>query len=185
MTSERREFYRIEDEIVVNFSHVNPHSTLPNLDELEKQLPVSFQLIQELQGIKWEAKQSLQPIDKKPEVQSYLSKLDKRIQLAGEIAMRQYLSEHAARRAVSISGNGLRVVVDSPLKMDSLVMVELILPESIAAILCYAKVVKCTPLEQQYDLVVTFERIREVDRDAIIGHIMRQESKILRNHKVV
>jgi len=102
MNDERRQFYRIDDEVSVSFSHVNPHSSLLDIEQLEKQVPISFRFINELQAINVEAKHCLEKLINSPEVIVYLKKLGQRIQSVGEIATATTGYEYFFTRLVSM-----------------------------------------------------------------------------------
>ncbi len=178
---ERRQYYRINDDVSVSFTHINPLAEIPDLEQLEKEIPVSFRLVNELQQIESEAKKFLGKLQSsEPEVALYLRTLDKRIESLGNTIVKQHLSTHHNRKAVSLSGSGLKVIVEKALPIDSLIIIEMLLPDTRTAIRCYGKVVSCTNNDSKFDLAINFERIREVDRDAIVHHIMKQESRQIR-----
>ncbi len=84
---------------------------------------------------------------------------------------------------VDISGGGLRFESDQALSKGQTLNMEIILVPEYQPIHIFGQVVDSELIENQKDLhrvAVSFTKIKEADRDAIIGHIFKIQSKQLR-----
>ena len=181
---DRREFYRIDDKVPLHLTVMTDRQNAPDLDELEDEIPSSFQLVNQLQEIETEASVSLSSLQlSEPTIADYLRTLNKRLDLIGGYIAEQKFTESKNYETVSLSGNGFRVNTDKDFPVDAVVLVEMLLPNSRTGIHCYGKVVESEKADSHYSVAVTFETIRESDREAIIRHVIRQESKLIRQAK--
>lgn len=178
---DRRQFYRIQDKVPLHITAINGQTTAPTIDQLEQEIPSSFQLINQLQEIETEASLNLSSLQSsEPAIAEYLRSLNKRLELIGGYIAEQKFSELKNSESVSLSGNGIRINSDENIQMDSVVLIEMLLPNTKTGIHCYGKVVESIKKDQHYSIAITFETIRENDREAIIRHVIRQESKLIR-----
>ncbi len=180
-TPDRRLFYRIDDRVPIHLSVMQDMKKAPDLSALEDEIPSSFQLVNQLKEIETEASATLSSLQlSEPAVADYLRTLNKRLDLIGGYIAEQNFTDSHYYQSVSLSGNGFRVNTARGFPVGGIVLVEMLLPNSRTGIHCYGRVVTSEKNEQHYAVAVTFATIRESDREAIIRHVIRQESKLIR-----
>ncbi len=181
---DRRQFYRIEDKVPLHLTLMANMKVAPSLSKLEEEIPSSFQLVNQLQEIEFEASVTLSSLQlTEPAVAEYLRTLNKRLDLIGGYIAEQKFTELQNYETVSLSGNGFRLNAERKFDQNSIVLIEMLLPNSRTGIHCYGEVVECQKIDDSFSIAVTFETIRESDREAIIRHVIRQESKLIRKAK--
>jgi hypothetical protein len=181
---DRRQYYRIEDRVPMRLTAVVGANVAPDMKQLENEIPSSFKLINTLQEIESEASVNLSSLQgTNPEIVEYLRTLNQRLDLIGGYIAEQEFDKAKNNESVSLSGNGFRLINKESFKIGTILLVEMLLPYKRTGIHCYGKVVECSPEEDGFSIAVTYETIREVDREAIIRHVIRQESKLIRKAK--
>jgi len=181
---DRRQFYRIQDNVPLHITAISGQTSVPDISQLEQEIPSSFQLINQLREIEAEAGLTLSSLQSsEPAIAEYLRSLTKRLDLIGGYIAEQKFAELKNCESVSISGNGLRINSSENIPNDCVVLVEMLLPNTKTGIHCYGKVVESIKKDQTFTIAITFETIRENDREAIIRHVIRQESKLIREAK--
>ncbi len=181
---DRRQFYRIEDRVPMRLSAVENCTEAPDMEQLIKEIPSAFRLINTLQDIESEASVNLSSLQaSNPGIAEYLRTLNKRLDLIGGYIAEQEFDKARNNESISLSGNGFRLVNYEPFKIGTILLIEMLLPYRRTGIHCYGRVIECTQEEEGFSIAVTYETIREVDREAIIRHVIRQESKLIREAK--
>ncbi len=181
---DRRQYYRIEDRVPMRLTAIEGCSTAPDMQQLETEIPSSFKLINTLQEIESEASVNLSALQaSNPGIVDYLRTLNKRLDLIGGYIAEQEFTKAQNNESVSLSGNGFRLNNTKAFPIDTILLVEMLLPYKRTGIHCYGRVIECNPENDGFSIAVTYETIREVDREAIIRHVIRQESKLIREAK--
>ena len=182
--NERRQYYRIEDRVPMKLTRLNESQAIPDISQLEREIPSSFRLMNMLQEIESEASITLSSLQtSNPAIAEYLRSLNKRLDLIGGYIAEQEFSKVQQNESLSLSGNGFRTHSEEEFKENSILLVEMLLPNSQTGIHCYGKVIEGRQDGSRYSIAVTCQAIREADREAIIKHVIRQESQLIRQAK--
>ena len=181
---DRRQYYRIEDRVPMRLTAVEGCTDAPDMEQLEREIPSSFKLINTLQEIESEASVNLSSLQgTNPGIVDYLRTLNKRLDLIGGYIAEQEFNKARNNESVSLSGNGFRLINDEGFAIDTILLIEMLLPYKRTGIHCYGRVIESNQQDDGFSIAVTYETIREVDREAIIRHVIRQESKLIRQAK--
>lgn len=83
---------------------------------------------------------------------------------------------------VDISGGGIRFETDKSLPVAQEIKMEIMLLPQYYGLTVLGKVVNCEidHAKNTYKLAVVFVKIQESDRDVIVGHVLKMQSKQLR-----
>ncbi|MEJ2068752.1 MAG: PilZ domain-containing protein [Deltaproteobacteria bacterium] len=140
-----------------------------------------------LQEISQHLSASLHRIEQRDlDIADYLKALDEKINLLGRSFLteeRELLEQPA--QAVNLSAGGLAMDSDKHIKPGSMVELKMLLLPSYAGVLAYGEVVHLEEAHAvypdfPYHVRINFSLIRPADRDALIRHITRRQSEMLR-----
>lgn len=186
-TSERRDFFRIEDRIPLSFQVLSSTSLAHKLERYEKGLENEFTITSNLAVISQEMSGALRKIESEsPDIARYLKSLDQKIDLLGRamLLMTKEFSDQSAN-AVNLSGSGMAFNTPEAVEEGEFVEIKMLLP-SFTGLIVYAQVVACellTAAEQGgklHQIRVNFHHLRERDRDVLIRHVLQRQSEQLR-----
>ncbi|MET0065109.1 MAG: PilZ domain-containing protein [Candidatus Thiodiazotropha sp.] len=183
---ERREFFRIDDSIQVR-CRVIDKDQVPASIEQQLQAGDRFTVMTRLQEISQHLSASLHRIEQRDaDIADYLKALDDKINLLGRSFLteeRELLEQPA--QAVNLSAGGLAMDSNRRIEPGSMVEVKMLLLPSYAGVLAYGEVVDTGDSETgnpdyPYHVRINFNLIRPTDQDALIRHITRRQSEMLR-----
>ncbi len=188
LADERREFFRIDDSIRLSYRVIGAHEV--PLDIEERVHNDRFSVITRLQAISQNLSASFHRIEQRdPDVADYLKALDDKITLLGQA----FLSEEGEllgepSRDVNLSAGGLAMDVAEALAVGDRVEIKLLLLPAYSGVLAYGEVVGVEASAQPdgdfpHHVRINFTLIRDVDRDALIRHIMRRQGEMLRKRR--
>jgi hypothetical protein len=171
---ERREYFRIEDQLILRY-RVVPRDAVGNSPP-ERHFDNSdvFELLRELRHIDHEHNNVLRSLaEQNRELGLYLKNVNRKIELvASALASLDQAQQGQAPQSVSISESGLAFVVDPHLAVGATVALELMLLPQHTGLALYGEVVMNRD-EPPARTVVTFLRLRESDRQILAKHILQ------------
>jgi hypothetical protein len=121
-------------------------------------------------------------------VADYLKALDEKITLLAQ----NFLADEAgltgqAARSVNLSAGGLALDSRDPLQVGDQVEIKLLLLPSYTGVVALGEVIRISQSTEYpdlpYRLHINFTHIRDSDRDALIGHILRRQGEMLRRER--
>ncbi len=185
---ERREFFRIDDSIRVNYRVIDASSVPVDIDERVSN--DRFSVMTRLQGISQHLSAAFHRIEQRdPDVADYLKALDEKINLLGQ----SFLAEEKEllgqpSQSVNLSAGGLAMDVAEQLTTGDRVEIKLLLLPSYTGVLAYGEVVAVDDNPQPddgypYHVRINFTLIRNIDQDALIRHILRRQGEMLRQRR--
>ncbi len=188
---DRREFFRIDDSIQVSYRAIDTDELPPLLEMLERGGNGSFTIMTRMQAISQHLAASLHRIEQRdPDVADYLKALDEKITLLGQslLARESEMMEQPPRR-VNLSAGGLALDSVEKLEVGCQVEIKLLLLPSHTGVLAYGEVVGVVETAEDpdypYRLRINFSHIRDLDRDALIRHILRRQGQMLRKEREI
>lgn len=186
---ERREFFRIDDSILVSWRLIGAPAQSHGDAELEQVAEGSFTIITRLQTISRHLSGSLRRIEQRdPDVADYLKALDEKLTLIAQ----SFLADEVgipgrSARPVNLSAGGLALDSGEPLEVGSQVELKLLLLPSYTGVVALGEVIRVSEEtenpEYPYRLHINFTHIRDSERDALIGHILRRQGEMLRRKR--
>ncbi len=190
LEQERRQFFRVEDEVSLRYQVVKAGELEVKLKRLEQDLDSDFTIVSSLAAISHEMAGVLRKVESDaPDVARYLKALDRKIDLLGRafLAQTSDLSEQPAK-AVNMSASGLAFYTPEPVAVGGVLELKLLLFPSYTGMLIYAEVVACERVETAgangfCRIRVNFTHLRESDRDVLIRHVLQRQSEMLRRQR--
>ncbi|WP_444998504.1 PilZ domain-containing protein [Aliikangiella sp. IMCC44359] len=182
---ERREYFRIKNWIIINHDTVNNIEDIPQFDDLTATSSPRISLLQELTKLENENLAYLSSLtDKQSQLGSYLINLNKKMELLTHFVIQSLNTGKDDLTEVDISGGGIRYKTHQRFSVDQLMKIEIVLVPECIGIVAYARVVDCKPIDDDnFEIALIFVKLKEADRDSIIKHVFKVQSKQLRNQQ--
>ncbi len=181
MTSERRRFFRIDDEVMFGMDRIEPAEVDARLDDFwqnEHAFSIrnnyNFQIEQQIADFN--------RIEKKmPELARYLSVMQAQIDLITERLVEDERDAALSRRDVNISAQGMSFDSETTVPESALVELNLKLLPSGLRLVIIARVIKAEtrPESGGYRLSLDFEYVHEADREILIKHVHGKQMESL------
>lgn len=182
--TERREYFRIKNWLILNHESIESMESIPDIDDLATSESPRISLLHELNRLENENQAYLGSLtDKQSQLGNYLLNLNKKMELLTRFVVQSLDSDKSELTEVDISGGGLRFSSSQPYSIDQLMKIELVLVPECVGIVAYARVVDSKPKGDQQEIALIFVKLKESDRDAIIKHVFKVQSKQLREDK--
>jgi hypothetical protein len=171
---ERREYFRVDDQIILRYRVVAPEAINNTLAERHFDNADVFALLRELRQIDQENHNVLRSIaETNRELGIYLKSLNRKIDLiTGALAVMDEAQQLQSPQPVSISETSLSFYAETELTVGTFVALELILLPQHTGLAIYGEVTaKRDNLERH--VVVSFLRLRDSDRQLLARHVLQ------------
>ena len=182
-TDERRDFFRIEDEVYLELETItadeynSAEEVLANLHNDSFSLSADFATLNN----------SLHPVLNNikqihPDIAQYLELLNNKIDSLGELLLHKSSAYDENKRiTANVSASGIMFESELKLNQGDLIKLELVLfPEKIG-ILIFGKIIKITQsTSQKQNISIEFEHIRTEDQELMIKHNLNKQMIDLR-----
>ena len=173
---DRREYYRIEDTIALDFSLISiaeAHASEP----LHDNSPL-FNLLSELHLMDFESQHLLRHISERDRtLANYLKVMNKRIDLLGQAVAQSLLRDIGAPRRVSISEGGISFNHHKAVPAGSHLALKMVLMPQALGLLLRAQVVHCQRREDgQFEIGTEFEALTDTQRQLVARHILQKQA---------
>lgn len=186
--TERREFFRIDDTVRLNYRVLTPEQLAEGIEQLDGDIEDGLTVMSSLAAVTAQMAASMRRIESRdPAVATYLKALDRKIEILGRALLSQesdLLSEEA--QPVNLSAGGLSIRSHTPMDPGQALELHMLLFPSFTGLLCFGKVVGCLEADPAdndgypFQLRVEFVHLREQDREILIRHVLRRQSEELR-----
>lgn len=190
---EKRSFFRINSELVIDFHSVDAYAMQHT--EAEAQFPDnarSLNLAQELKRLDREAATHLTAISElsRP-LGDYLALMSKKVDLVAQQHFAdQSNNQHLIPTQANLSEGGLAFSTQKPLYKGSHLALQLKFLSDFSSIACYASVIRCDSAEtskserhsETYHIACKFHDLNDTKQEIIGKHIMRAQLAAKRVH---
>lgn len=180
---ENRAFFRIQDQVILEFVEIDEATMLDDSIESPLQVAPSFYLLNELHSIDTENNVLLHAIaEKNRDIGTYLKSINQKIELiARAFAEDDDPETEGPQQLVTISEGGLSFNHKTPILLGTCVALKLILLPSYMGLLLYGRVVNCNEhIKGDYLINIVFEKIRENERQLLARHVLQLQAKARR-----
>lgn len=181
--SERREYFRIDDEVALEFTSIT-HEEYASAPEFLKNLHnSSFSLSADFATLNNSIHPLLNNISQLyPDIAEYLQFLNQKIDSMSQLLLQQETSfDETNTTAANLSASGIMFETEQSLKINDLLKMEIVLLPEKTGILIYGKVVSTKESQSNNTKVaVEFEHIRFEDQELMIKHNLNKQMANLR-----
>lgn len=173
---DRREYYRIEDAIALEFSPLSPSQVL-SAEPLHDDSPL-FNLLSDLHLADFESQHLVRHITERDRtLANYLKVINKRIDLLGQALAQNLLKDIGEPRRVSISEGGVSFTHGEAIATGTQLALRMVLMPQALGLLLRAKVVHCSlRAEGEYEIGTEFEALTDAQRQLLARHILQKQA---------
>lgn len=171
--SERREYFRIKDNVEISLSKIT--DTLKLDDILNK--PSSFLLGSAINALDLDHHAVLSKIKRSdPDIALYLDTINKKINLiADNIIDNTPDMKELIHTEIDISASGIAINSNDPFSENDFVLIKLLLLPEKKGILCTGCIKRIKVNNNNTELCIDFAQITEPDRELIIKHTIAKQ----------
>ncbi|WP_263141785.1 PilZ domain-containing protein [Pseudomonas sp. RIT-PI-AD] len=173
---DRREYYRIEDTIALEFSLLTGADALAS-EALHDASPL-FNLLSDLHLLDFESQHLLRHISERDRtLASYFKVMNKRIDLIGQAMAQSLLREIGMPRHVTLSEGGISFDHAQALAVGTHLALKIVLMPQALGLLLRAQVVHCRIREDgQFEIGTEFEALSDAQRQLLARHILQKQA---------
>ena len=191
MSSERREYFRIQDSVLIKYRVIQNDMQHDVQREVELNRVRIENARAALFGIESDFQEMCEKLKRdQPSTVGVLQILNRKINLLERVISTEGLmpapteSTQHQSKFISLSGGGLSVCAGNPLALNAKLVIDLILLPSHEPMRIFGRVVNCREIERgEYDIGIEFDEIRDQDRERLIQHVLHRQSEQLRMDK--
>ncbi|MCV6609490.1 MAG: PilZ domain-containing protein [Amphritea sp.] len=185
MDQERRQYFRINGRVALDFEVVSPSEIRRN--QLPSQFTVSpfFMLLIQLQELSHDNQYQLRKIAQKdPTVAAYLENLNAKIDaVAQAVAKSDVEFKQLSSQEINISEGGMSFSSNRPVNTGDCLALKLVFEETFTGLLLYGKVLYCGEDEENYKIGIEFMDMPESSRVIVARHILSSQARELQDAK--
>lgn len=172
---ERRNYFRVDQDVIFEFRSVDVHSAENDEAELIFDDDTSMQLITELRRVDREAQQTLKIInDKQRLLGSYLQLLNNKIDLIARHSMFTAQKGNQSHR-LNLSEGGVAFECNRALYKGNFLVLRFIFLPSYTPVIVFAKVIRCQSEGNTHKIAAKFHRLRDNDRQILARQVLRAQ----------
>ncbi|KAB0548875.1 PilZ domain-containing protein [Pseudomonas argentinensis] len=174
--NDRREYYRIEDTIALDFPPLAGADALAT-DELHDASPL-FNLLSELHVMDFESQHLLRNISERDRtLANYLKVVNKRIDLLGQAMAQSLLRDIGPPKRVTLSEGGISFLHTQALTVDSHMALKMVLMPQALGLLLRVRVLHCNERDGQFEIGAEFEALTDAQRQLLARHILQRQAQ--------
>lgn len=173
---DRREYYRIEDTIALDFSPL--HGAEAQASEPLHDDSQLFNLLSDLHLLDFESQHLLRHISERDRtLANYLKVINKRIDLLGQTLAQSLLRDIVTQRQVSLSEGGINFNHTESVDVGSHLALRMVLMPQALGLLLRARVTHCRQkTDGHYEIGTEFEALTEAQRQLLARHIIQKQA---------
>ena len=174
---DRREYYRIDDTIALDFSLLSGPQALAS-DALHDASPL-FKLLSDLHLMDFESQHLLRHISERDRtLANYQKVVNKRIDLLGQALAQSLLRDIGVPRRVSLSEGGISFNHPQAVPTGSHLALKMVLMPQALGLLLRARVMHCQAREDgQFEIGTEFEALSDAQRQLLARHILQTQAQ--------
>lgn len=179
MSSERRQFFRIEKDVALEVSLVSQqeadHSTLPTQFEVSPY----FSLLTDLRILDAEYHTLIQQLaEENPTLAALFNLQDRKLNhIVRTLTSSGLALAQLTQQNINLSEGGLQFSSPTPFNLGDYVSVKLIFSNPLLGVCLFAKVQRCIAEEDGYQIAVAFYRLPENGRRLIAQRVLQSQTK--------
>jgi hypothetical protein len=185
MSDERREYFRIDDEVVLQFRLIDADELEPLVQRIEAHVPDRFTAASSFAATSRQMAHVMHKVQhQSPELARCLQAIDQKLNLLARLFVSEEIDiEEQPTQEVIISAGGIAFRSRQEIGIGSLLEMRIVLFPSLIGILNISRVVDCERLDDNdgqfsWQITATYEHLRESDRELLVRHIMNRETRL-------
>ncbi|MFZ0468053.1 MAG: PilZ domain-containing protein [Thiogranum sp.] len=187
MSDERREYFRIADEIALDYRLLKDKEVDGLLERMRSRLVDRFTAASSFAATTRQMAHLIHKVQtQSPELARCLQAIDQKLNMIAQLFVSEQMAlDDQPTREVSLSAGGVAFRAQHELRTDSLLELRMVLFPSMIGILTISRVIHCERMDDgnsqfPWQVAVEYEHLRETDRELLVRHIMSKETEQLR-----
>jgi len=178
----RREYYRINDEIALHLrllAEEAPHASVAFPEDA-----VLFSQLEALQELELQTQPLLHQLaERDATLANCLRLFDKRTKLLTQTVLQQIDTDFGSQQQVNLSEAGLSMVYPQELLAGRRLALKILLPARVHALLLCARIIYCQVVDGGYSVGLEFENLNEIQRQVLARHILQRQAQQRRQQR--
>ncbi len=190
MKDERREYFRIEDEIALDYRLINEDEADQLLVKIQSRQVDRFTAASSFAATTRQLTHVMHKVQtQSPELARCLQALDQKLNMVAQLFVSEDMGlNEQPSREVNLSAGGVAFRAQHELETDSLLELRMVLFPSLVGILTVSRVIHCERIDDDnrqfpWQIAVVYEHLRESDREHLVRHIMAKETRQLHDER--
>jgi hypothetical protein len=190
MSEERREYFRIDDEIALDYRLISSGEAELLREKIQSRVVDRFTAASSFTATSRHMTHIIHKVQvQSPELARCLQSIDRKLNMIAQLFVSEEINLHERpTREVNLSAGGMAFRVQQEIKVDSLLELRMVLFPSLVGILTVSRVIQCERVEDgdlkfPWQIAVVYEHLRETDRELLVRHIMSKETQQLRSRR--
>lgn len=191
MSEERREYFRIDDEIALDYRLIDEAEIDAVSERIHARFPDRFTVASSFTATSRQMAQALHKVqNQSPELIRCLQAIDQKLNMLAQLFVSEEMHlDQQPTREVNLSAGGLAFRSQHQIRTGSLLEMRIVLFPSLVGILTLSRVIHCEPLSDgngqfPWQVAVNFEQLRERDRELLVRHVMTKQTRQLRAERL-
>ncbi|MGD8672941.1 MAG: PilZ domain-containing protein [Thiogranum sp.] len=187
MSDERREYFRIADEIALDYRPLKDEEVDGLLERMRSRLVDRFTAASSFAATTRQMAHLIHKVQtESPELARCLQAIDQKLNMIAQLFVSEQMAlDDQPTREVSLSAGGVAFRAQHELRTGSLLELRMVLFPSMIGILTISRVIHCERMDDgnsqfPWQVAVEYEHLRETDRELLVRHIMAKETEQLR-----
>jgi len=187
MSDERREYFRIADEIALDYRLLKDDEVDGLLERMRSRLVDRFTAASSFAATTRQMAHLIHKVQtESPELARCLQAIDQKLNMIAQLFVSEQMAlDDQPTRGVSLSAGGVAFRAQHELATGSLLELRMVLFPSMIGILTISRVIHCERMDDgnskfPWQVAVEYEHLRETDRELLVRHIMSKETEQLR-----
>jgi hypothetical protein len=190
MSEERREYFRIDDEVALDYRLISPGEAELLREKIKSRVVDRFTVASSFTATSRQMTHVIHKVqNQSPELARCLQAIDQKLNMIAQLFVSEEMDLHEqSTREVNLSAGGISFRSQQKIRIDSLLELRMVLFPSLVGILTVSRAVQCervndANLKFPWQISVVYEHLRESDRELLVRHIMSKETQQLRSRR--
>jgi PilZ domain len=190
MSDERREYFRIDDEIALDYRLISEDEVNQLQERIQSRVVDRFTAASSFAATTRQMTHVMHKVQNdSAELARCLQALDQKLNMIAQLFVSEEMGlNEQPSREVNLSAGGVAFRAQHEIDVDSLVELRMVLFPSMVGILSVSRVIHCERADDDnrqfpWQVAVVYEHLRESDREHLVRHIMAKETQQLRDER--
>jgi len=187
MSNERREYFRIDDEIALDYRLISDDEANRLQEKIQSRQVDRFTAASSFAATTRHMTHVMHKIQTdSPELARCLQALDQKLNMVAQLFVsEEMMLNEQSTREVNLSAGGVAFRSQHEIGIDALLELRMVLFPSLVGIQTVSRVIHCDRVDDgnqhfPWQVAVGYEHLRESDREHLVRHIMAKETRQLR-----
>lgn len=190
MSDERREYFRIEDEVALDYRLIEEAEVESLLERINSRMVDRFTAASSFAASSRQMTHMMHKVQtQSPELARCLQTIDQKLNMVAQLFVSAEIDlDEEQTREVSLSAGGVAFRSQHEIEQGALLELRLVLFPSLSGILTVSRVIHCVRANDAntqfpWQVAVEYEHLRESDRELLVRHIMAKETAQLKKQR--